>query len=358
MTNSLNGVVPSIIDAHIHQWDPFTTPREASALAPLYKRAPRVVERLMPVLANQGNRELVLTPRQVGRAYLPSDYAADTRLSVAAVGVPVEAAIHVEAGWHGPDPAEETTWVAGLPFGATGTPALAAIVAHADPRDPGASRVLDAHMEASPLVRGIRLVTAWHPDKGVKRFIDTDGVLSSPEFLRGFAAIAERGLTFDVYVYSDQLRQVSKLAQEYPETTIILDHFATPVGYLGPMGKNTGRAERERIDLMVRWRDDLADVASHPNVVAKQSGHAFPMLGLRDTTITREQLAERTAPLINHTAEVFGEDRLVFGSNYPMDKAVTDYGTLVGALVDVLAPRGNALLAKTFRDNAKRVYQL
>lgn len=358
MSHSLAGIVPGIVDAHIHQWDPFTTPREASALAPLYKRAPRVVERLMPVLANQGNRELVLTPRQVGRPYLPSDYAADTRRSVVAVGVPVEAAIHVEASWKSHDAAAETSWVASLPFGTTHTPALAAIVAHADPREPAIGALLDAHLEASPLVRGIRMCTAWHPDKGVKRFADTDGVLSSAEFLRGFAAIAERGLTFDAYVYSGQLTQVSTLAREYPDTTIILDHFGTPVGALGPMGKTTGRGDRERNDLMARWRDDLADLASHPNVIAKQSGHAFPMLGIRDTNITRPQLAELTAPLIDHTADVFGEDRLVFGSNYPMDKAVTDYGTLVGAMLDVLAPRGNTLLAKTFRDNAGRVYQL
>ena len=50
MPQTLSGIVPGIIDAHIHQWDPFTTPREASRLAPLYKRAPGLFERLLPVL--------------------------------------------------------------------------------------------------------------------------------------------------------------------------------------------------------------------------------------------------------------------------------------------------------------------
>ena len=47
MNAPLAGVVPGIIDSHIHQWDPFTTPREASRLAPLYRRAPKVLGKPM-----------------------------------------------------------------------------------------------------------------------------------------------------------------------------------------------------------------------------------------------------------------------------------------------------------------------
>ncbi len=358
MTSSLAGVVPGIIDAHIHQWDPLTTPREASRLAPLYARAPRVLEFLLPLLAPREDRELIITPRHVVGPYLPDTYAADTAGTVAAVGVPVEAVVHVEASWHGPDPVDETRWLETLPFGADGAPRLAGIVAQADPRNPDIGRILDEHRAASGRVKGIRRTAAWHPDPAVKNFIDTDGVLASPEFLRGFAAVAERGMTFDAWVYGDQLAQVARLATEYPETTIVLDHFGTPVGLQGPMGKRTGRDERSRADLLHRWRDDIAALAAHPNVVAKQSGFAFPPLGNRRVGIGRADLAELSAPLIEHTADVFGPDRQVFGSNFPMDKSLTDHATVVGALYDVLAPRGPELLAKVFRENALRVYGL
>ena len=149
------------------------------------------------------------------------------------------------------------------------------------------------------------------------------------------------------------------LAKEYPDTTIVLDHYAPPVGYLGPMGRSTGQTERDRADLFARWKDSIAELAgSCPNVVAKHSGLAFPTLGHRQPGISRRQLAEKVAPLVEHTTEVFGEDRLVFGSNFPMDKSITSYGTIVGALVDLLAPYGPDLLRKVFRDNAKAVYKL
>ncbi|MDZ5622019.1 amidohydrolase family protein [Nocardioides sp. HM23] len=359
MTQVLSGIVPGIIDAHIHQWDPFTTPREASRLAPLYRRAPRVFERLTPVLVRQPERELILTAEHVARPYLPVDYAADAAGAVEAVGVPVEAAVHVECGWHRPDQSEETAWLDALPFGTAGNPGLAAIVGNADPRDPDFASVLDAHARASDRFRGIRFMTTWHPDRGVKNWIDEEGVMTSAAFLRGFAALAERGLTYDAYVYSHQLPEVVVLAKEYPDTTIVLDHYAPPVGYCGPMGRSTGRTDADRADLLARWKEDIAQLAgSCPNVVAKHSGLAFPTLGHQQPGIGREQLAERVAPLVEHTTEVFGEDRLVFGSNYPMDKAIATYGTVVGALADLLAPYGPDLLRKVFRDNARAVYRL
>lgn len=357
MSATLAGLVPGIVDSHIHQWDPFTTPREASRLAPLYRRAPRLLTALMPVLLDKGARDLVLTPEHVATPYLPDTYAADVAGTVPAVGVPVEAAVHVEADWQG-DPVGETAWLEGLPFGTGDRPRLAAVVARADPRDPDFDQVLDRHADASARFRGIRCMATWHPDDKVKRWAEREGLLRSPDFLRGFAALAERGLTFDAYVYANQLADVAVLAREYPGTTIVLDHYGPPVGWLGPMGRQASTNAVQRAGLLDRWRDRIAEVAEAPNVVAKHSGLAFPMLGLRDVGISRERLAETVAPLVEHTTDVFGEDRVMFGSNYPMDKAVTSYPTIVGALADLLAPRGEALLRKVFRENATRVYRL
>ena len=358
MTQSLSGIVPGIIDAHIHQWDPFTTPREASRLAPLYKRAPRLMERLLPLALDQGTREVVRTAQYAARPYLPADYAADVAGTVDAVGVAVDAAVHVQCGWHHGDPSEETAWLDGLPFGKDGYPALAAIIGEADPRVPDFAALLDRHAAASERFRGIRFMTTWHPDKGVKNWIDEEGVMSSPSFIKGFAALAERGLTYDAYVYVDQVPEVVALAKEFPETTIVLDHYAPPVGILGPMGKAQGRTTTDRADLLARWRDQIATLEAHPNVVAKHSGLAFPTLGLNQPGIGRDELAEKVAPLVQHTTEVFGEDRLLFGSNYPMDKANATYPTIVGALADLLAPYGESLLRKVFHDNVRTVYNL
>jgi L-fuconolactonase len=357
MTATLAGIVPGIVDAHIHQWDPFTTPREASKLASVYRRMPGLFERLMPVAVPRGKRELIRTASHVASPYLPPTYTSDAVGVAEATGVPIESVVHVQAGWHG-DPVEETRWVQALPFGQDGAPGLAAVVAEADPRDPQVGAVLDRHAAAGDRLRGIRFMGAWHPDPKVMRWADQEGLLRSPAFLRGFAAIAERGLAFDAYVYSHQLGDVATLAGEYPETTIVLDHYAPPVGWLGPMGRSTGRTHQGRERILGAWREGIEQLAAHPNVVAKHSGLAFPMLGMPTRRWSRQQVVDTLAPLVVPTTELFGARRLVFGSNFPMDKSIADLPDVVGGLLDLLAPHGEDVLRGTFRDNARRVYRL
>lgn len=359
--NTLVGVVPGIIDSHIHQWDPFTTPRSASPLAPMYRKSPRLLTALMPVMISKGDRDMIRTPENAARPYLPGNYARDVAGVPQAIGAPVESVVHVQADWKTKEPlgpADETAWLETLPWGRDGHPDLAGIVGHADPLEPHFAALLDAHAAASERFRGVRAMTTWHPDKGVKRYADAEGLLRSPAFLKGFAALAERDLTFDIYVYSNQLTDVAELAREYPDTTMVLDHFAPLVGWLGPMGRRTGRSKSERTELFHRWRDDISAVASHPNVVAKLSGVAFPMLGMPTTRWSRADVSTAVAPLVNHTTDVFGPDRLLWGSNFPMDRAITDYPSAVGALADLLSPRGDELLRKVFRENAQRVYRV
>jgi L-fuconolactonase len=357
----LTGVLPAIIDTHIHQWDPLTTPRTASPLAPIYRLSPRLLTAAMPLLVSQGNREMIRTPENAARPYLPDNFANDVAGVPEAVGVPVSSVVHIQADWHTKDPmgqADETAWLETLPFGNDGAPELAAIIGQADPRSEQFTELLDAHAAASPRFRGIRCMGTWHPDPGVKRYAEDEGLFRSADFLKGFAAVAERGLTFDAYIYSNQLDDVAVLAAEYPDTTIVLDHFAPPVGCLGPMGKRTGRSEEERAGMLAQWREGISALAEHPNVVAKLSGLAFPMLGMPTTRWSRSDVSEAVAPLVDHTTDAFGADRLLYGSNFPMDRSITDYPSLVGALVDLLADRGDDLLRKVFRENAQRIYSL
>src|SRR3954451_14668082 len=124
------------------------------------------------------------------------------------------------------------------------------------------------------------------------------------------------------------------------------------------MGRATGQTDAERTEIFSDWENALAALAQHRNVVAKLSGFAFPALGLQEPGIGRATLAELAAPLIDHTVDSFGGDRLLWGSTFPMDKAISTYVDVAGALADVLAPRGPDLLARVFRTNALRAYRL
>lgn len=345
-----------VIDPHIHQWDPFTTPRIVSDLARQLRFVPRVPKALGR-LAPLSQREFAANPHHAVKPYLPQHYRGD------AGEVPVDAVVHIEASWQSPTPlgsVEETRWVEALPFGRDGAAELGAVVVHADPAEPEVGEVLDAHLEASPRVRGVRRSVAHHPDPDVLDFHDRPDALADPAFVDGFAAIAERGLSFELWMYAHQLPDAERLVREYPETTFVLDHYATPVGLFGPRGAHTGRSETERGSLLDRWHDDLAALAAHPNVVAKHSGLGMAVLGgdpARPYDVG-EHLAyvDRVAPLVRHLHECFGPDRTMWASNYPMDKAVHTLPASLALVLDVLG--SDADPQRLLHDVAARTYRL
>ncbi|MEU5410137.1 amidohydrolase family protein [Nocardia asteroides] len=344
-----------IIDAHIHQWDPHTTPRLFSPHAKLLRYLPISVDiaaKFMP----RRDREFVGDPIAYMGPYLPADYRSDQG------GTAVRGIGHVEAEWSAWKP-DETRWVASLPFGVD-TPALASVVGGADPAAADFAAVLDAHQSASPLLRGIRSTVAYHPDPAVKSFAAHDGRLTDPAFLDGFGELAERGLSFDAWLYSGQLPEVTALAERFPEVPIVLDHLATPAGIFGPVGKDTGHTVAQRQALFDRWQHDLTDLAAQPNVVAKVSGLMMPVLGhpvpRRGVPTPVPTLVDRVRPLLAHALAVFGPDRLIWGSNFPVDRPITSLTGAVHTVATALTDAGASDddLRKVFGGNAVRVYRI
>ncbi len=191
-------------------------------------------------------------------------------------------------------------------------------------------------------------------------FTDAPGLWRDPAYIKGFAAIAERGLSFELWCYGHQLPDAVGLVREYPETTFVLDHYGTPVGLFGPRGQHTARTDAERSTMLDRWRDDVAALAEFPNVVAKHSGLGMPLAGV----MPRKQrgleavalLADQWSPLIRHLHDVFGADRTMWASNFPMDKATVTIPASVAVLLDVLG--ADADPNRLLRDVAARTYRI
>jgi L-fuconolactonase len=346
-----------IIDAHMHQWDPRTTPRDwRLTLNPLV-HVPPLLD-LAFKFVSRSDRESIADPAYLVNPYLLAEYRSDT------VGLPIDTVVHVDSGWHGRGdlaPADETKWVAGLPFG-DHAPRLGAIMGAADPSSLHFGPVLDAHLGASPLFRGIRCLAAHHQDKGVRSWTRENRLLVQPRFLDGFGKLAERDLIFETWVYSHDLPDVAELARRFPDTTIVLDHAGTPAGVLGPVGRNTGRSESERRGLFDAWRDDLAAVAQHSNVVVKLSGLTLPVLGhqlpLRGRSVPVTELVTRVQPLAEHVIDVFGSSRAMWGSNSPLEKPVSTLVGNVSTMVEILQKRGSAAVADVFAGTAAQIYRI
>ncbi|NIE96034.1 amidohydrolase family protein [Acinetobacter sp. Tr-809] len=348
----------AIIDPHIHQWDPYHTPHSAALLVKALGKYPAVMDRVVrlvkpkPLLESLGSTEYALSP------YLPEHYRIDT------APFSVECVVHVEANWHhhkGLGVVEETDWIQQLDFKAQGLK-LGAIVATADPRDRKFKDILQAHQDASPLFRGIRKMAAWHQDRGVYRWCDRAHLYRDKKFLKGFDQLAKMKLSFDAWGYSTQLNEITTLAQQFPETPIVLDHLATPVGLFGAVGKHTGKTPQQRAAIFEQWQQDLAQLAEQNNVYAKISGLMMPVLGhtfyKQHRTASIAEMVNLLTPMIQHAISVFGTERIMFASNFPMDKPNTHLNDLIHAYIQMLSPYGDQALHAMFRQNVANFYQL
>ncbi|RYY80160.1 MAG: amidohydrolase [Moraxellaceae bacterium] len=351
-----------IVDPHIHQWDPYHTPHRAALLVKLLGKEPHLMDQLArtampkPLVSTLGLMDYALAP------YLPADYAAD--LQGAHGAYQVEQVVHIEASWHdhkGNGVVGETRWVKQLPFEQHGI-RLGGIVATADFTDPRFKKILQLHQAQTPLLRGLRRMASHHADWGVHPWSDEPHLYTSRKFLAGFEQFATSGLSFDAWVYSSQIADVTQLAKRFSDTPIVLDHLGTPVGLFGPVGNYTGVTAAARQDIFARWKDDIAQLAEQPNVYAKISGLMMTVLG--HTFYQNRQLAsanemvELLSPLVDHAIAVFGVERIMYASNFPMDKVNTSLSNLIEAYARMIQPYGEAAMQAIFRDNAKHFYRL
>ncbi|MBR9833682.1 MAG: amidohydrolase family protein, partial [Alphaproteobacteria bacterium] len=150
---------------------------------------------------------------------------------------------------------------------------------------------------------------------------------SNPVFREGFAQLAKYGLSFDAWIVEPQIPDVTDLARAFPDTPIVLDHVGTPLG----LGRYAGTQD-ERFGI---WKAALAELAACPNAFVKLGGLAMPFCGFEnmgpDVRPDSETLANHWRPYIETAIELFGAERAMFESNFPVDRWGADYATLWNA---------------------------
>lgn len=295
----------AIVDPHMHLWDlsrisyPWLTPPLPQGIT--------------------GD----VTP--IARNYLLDDYlqdiaAPDSHLRPTRV-------VHVEAGANPADSLAETRWLQSL-ADTRGFPH--AIVAHAELEKPGAASLLAQHA-GHRNVRGIRQILNWHPDPA-KTYTPHD-LLTDDAWQRGFALLARHDFSFDLQIYPAQMPAAARLAARHPDTPIILNHTGMPADK-DPAG-------------IAAWRTGMRALAAQPNVFAKVSG-----LAMLDWHWSRESLQ----PFVLETLEIFGGNRVMIASNFPVDRLFGTAGAFFDAYRSILAGASEEERAQLFARNAERVY--
>jgi L-fuconolactonase len=299
-----------------------------------------------------------------------SRYLLDELLRDTGSGHHVVATVFVECASmyrkEGPEamrPVGETEFVNGIAaMSASGgygdTRACAGIVSFADlALGAAVEEVLQAHINAAPSrFRGIRHA-AGHDDSPEVQNSHTNppkDLYHSKKFREGFAKLGKLGLSFDAWQYHPQIKDLTALAQAFPETTIILDHFGGPLG-IGPY-------KDKRHEIFPHWKKDMTELAKCKNVVVKLGGINMAVSGFgwhhNASPPSSEELAKETGDYYRHTIEQFGPRRCMFESNFPVDRVSSSYLVLWNAFKRIASGFNADEKAWLFAKTAAEVYRL
>jgi predicted TIM-barrel fold metal-dependent hydrolase len=258
------------------------------------------------------------------RNYLPPDYLRD------AGGLNIVKTVHEDALWDPADPAGEPRWLEqlaaeyGYPHACIGSAQLAR---------PDIEQVLAGHAKFK-LTRGVRNfpASAAKPSEAKR---GEAGSMDDPTWRRGYALLEKHGFLFDVQTPWWHLDALAELARDFPDTQIVIVHTALP---------------HDRSDeALAGWRAALEAAAAQPNVAIKISGLGRPGL---PWTLTAN------GPVIRDTINIFGPERCMFASNFPVDGLTGSFQMIYGGFRAAVSNRPIEERRMLFHDNAVRIYRL
>ena len=242
-----------------------------------------------------------------------------------AAGLDVEGIVYLQVEVTPPYALLEAQWVADQP--ADGPPILG-IVPWAPLEDGDRARsFLDAMVEIDPRIKGIRRLYQGEPDLDF---------CIRPDFIRGVQILPEYGLSFDLGVFHRHLKNTITLVRACPDVSFVLDHIGKPDIKNG---------------MVQPWRDEITELASFPNVTCKVSGmvtEADP-----DAWTTAD-----LRPYVEHVLASFGEDRVMFGGDWPVVLMASPYRRWVESLDEIAAGLSDTAKRKLWNENARRFYRL
>jgi len=258
------------------------------------------------------------------RDYPIEEYVAEAR----AAGV--VRSVYVQTNWPAGREEEEVAWVQAV-ADRHGFPH--AIVGYADLSAPTVGATLDRMMKHARL-RGIRQQLHWH-EQPLYRFAARPDLMDDPAWRSGLAEVVRRGLLFELQVFAGQMDASARLVRDFPQASFVLMH--------------AGMLEDRSPDGWTRWRAGMRALAAAPNVHVKLSG-----LG----TFARACSVDLWSPVIRETVELFGPERCMFGSNFPIEKLWTTYAEVVRVSIECLGGLAAGEQRAVLHDTAARVYRL
>ncbi|HEU5013816.1 MAG TPA: amidohydrolase family protein [Roseiflexaceae bacterium] len=240
-------------------------------------------------------------------------------------GVDVAAFVYVQVDVEAPFGLLEAQWAVDC---AAEDPRLQGIVAYAPVEYGEQSRsYLQALVAHGPLIKGVRRLLQGEPDASF---------CLRPGFVSGVQLLAEFGLSFDICIRHHQLAAAIELVRRCPDVSFILDHIGKP------------DIKNKQLE---PWRAQITELATLPNVMCKVSGVV--------TEADRQSWTpDDIAPYVAHVLDAFGQDRVAFGSDWPVVLEASAYRRWVETLDTLTAHFSPKARQQLWAGNARRFYRL
>lgn len=290
------------IDAHHHLWD--------------------LKKVNYPWLMAKGEKRFFGDPSKIQRNYHWEEFSKD------ASDFGFQGSVHIQVG--ATDPLEEARWVDNIHKENQFWPL--AQVAFADLSDEHLHQHLDELCKLNT-VKGIRQIIGRAPEED--SISNINQLLDDPKFLHGLNVIAERNLTFDLQLIPELIELISPILKKVPNLKVVLCHAGSPYN-------------RTKMGL-ADWSKRLQELSNQSNVFCKLSG-----LGMFEHYWTKESIA----PIIKTVLTQFGTERVMFGSNFPVDLITSSYKDLISAYEGILNDCTNEDHNQIFGLTAKRFYSI
>jgi L-fuconolactonase len=274
------------------------------------------------------------TAGPLNRSYVTKDYLEATD------GLNVVKTVYMEVAVDPDSLVTEAEYVVGL-CRRDDNPTAAAVIG-GRPGEKGFREYI-TRFKGSPYVKGVRHIMPG----------STPELWSEKPFVEGIRLLGELEMRFDLCMPPARLPDAAKLVDACPETRFVLDHCgnADPVAFMSAERREAARPAKAPQHEPDQWRRDLAKLAERDRVVCKISG-------IIARAPKENWTPDDLAPIIDHCLDVFGPDRVIFASDWPVCTRAASLGEWVGALKEIVENRPEAEQRKLFHDNAVRFYGL
>jgi len=262
----------------------------------------------------------------IRKNYLLEDYIKDAQ------NQNIIKSVHVQAEHDDDKPVNETAWLQSLADNHS-SKLPNAIVAFADFSKNNIVEILDGHLKYKN-TRGIRQILSFNKE-APKYSHASEDFMKNATWVENFKNIRNRNLSFDIQIYKHQMQDAADLANKYDDVLFILNH--------------TGEPCYQTEDYIHSWEENMKKLANCENIVAKISG-----LGMFDPQWT----IDSTRIFVEKTIQIFGIERCMFASNFPVDKIFNTFDNYWNSFKEITKNYSENDKELLFSSNAEKYYRI